>query len=579
MVVSRRVWTLAVLAALVAMPSAAAEPARFDVEGTLPLEASGDASFLATSPALLFQSQSGSANWHLATDALRLVHIEYWQEEPGQGFTRAAPHSGARTTEHLLDGADLRVMQRLDGFTSLVWSDDDPATTAVTGQGDTTPGIDRVVDMRMFRLSAPLTVTAPSMDDALVSGTVLGRPVPFRYEVPTGDLHLQANDARHLLDGGLAGYVTGATVQVAHEDGLLRLELTERTETRPGSIYVPDEGWTGPGTHTERINHYIQFTTAAGVLHLDTTDAPAALFAPTFDAALAGHLALAQATGSLTFDDGTTRSLDDDGMVVAGTMDAHLVGAESPHRVTMQGNGDVSYLRAAGIAETFPYGAVAATAAGVAALVGAALAVWKVGGGAGITLFSRVAKNDVLDHETRATIYELVKTEPGCTPNDLVSTTGIGWSTVMYHLSVLERNDLVVAMKDGRYRRYFDRQSGRFANGRKKVVSALKNDTTAAIAQAIRAEPGQVQRRLAERFELAASSVHWHVSRLADAGLVEKRRVGQRVELFPGPAWDVIDEDVDLAAAEARADARAGPTVAPDDVATGAGAGADVARA
>jgi predicted transcriptional regulator len=147
----------------------------------------------------------------------------------------------------------------------------------------------------------------------------------------------------------------------------------------------------------------------------------------------------------------------------------------------------------------------------------------------------------VLDHPTRAAIYDAVRAEPGVSPHDLVDRIGAGWSTVMYHLTVLERNELIIASRDGRYRRYFDRTSGRYANGRKQVVSVLKNETTAAIAAFIRDNPGLVQRRLAEHFGLAPSSVHWHVKRLVDAGLLVKEKQARMIALLPGPAWADLD--------------------------------------
>lgn len=525
------------------VPSAAAEQASLNLSAALPYAASGTMQVASHDPTILLQTVHGNAHWKVEGAILNLVHVERWTEVSSSEMTGATPQSGVRTQRHTVTDGTITVLDRLPGFTGLAWSDS-PASTAVVGDPPATSQEALHPDLRLFRLSAPLTIWAPGDDTNVVETTVLGRPVPFQYDIPTGDLQAQTADATHRLSGTIAGYLHGASVSVDHADGTLHWTLDERVEQRRGKAYVPGEGWVGPGSHKERIQHYVQFETAQGVFTLHTQGATTAVFGHTMDANLDGQLTLPAATGTVTFADGEVHHFDTTQLTVGGKSEVTIQPADQTERATLSGQGDVAYVKLAGGTEVFTTATVAATAAGVAAFAALGVAVWKLGSGAGLTLFSRVAKSNALDHKTRAELYAFVKAQPGATPNDMVTAVGVGWSTVMYHLGVLESNQLVIAMKDGRYRRFFDRESGRFSNGRKHVVSALKNETTAAIAQLVRDAPGQVQRRLAERFGLAASSVHWHVSRLAEVDLVEKRRVGQRVELHPGPAWAVIDEEL-----------------------------------
>lgn len=537
------------LLGLLLAPIAAAEPATFEVTGGLPVRAAGDAVVTtADHPVMLFQASGGHLDWSLRADALRLVEVEHWEEvtEGPHGG-----HSGMRVREHGFRDADLSLAARFEGFTLLSWLDAGQAESRivrpVAADADD-PAWTSDPSLRVFRLGAPLTVTAPVSEEAVgssVRDTVFGRPLPFTYEVPADALHLQAADAVHGFAGALHVYAMNAEVVVDHPDGRFVSIAEETLESRSGSIYVPGTGWTGPGAHEERIVRYVQVFAPAGTLAVETSDVAAALFAGSLDLVLDGHLAIPRAVGSVVLPDGA-HSIDTERMVVSGTVDAHLAPGSGRGTAMMTGSGEVTYLRLGADTQHFPVAGMVAAGAGLALL--AAVAVWQ-NGGALLPLFSRVAKKDVLDHETRAALYEAVKAEPGVSPHGLVATMGVGWSTVVYHLSVLERNDLVVAVRDGRYRRYFDRTSGRFANGRKLVVSVLKNEKSAAIAAHIRANPGLVQRRIAERFGLAASSVHWHVKRLVDAGLVVKERRKQVVALMPGPAWaDLEPSDLDQVA-------------------------------
>jgi DNA-binding transcriptional ArsR family regulator len=157
-----------------------------------------------------------------------------------------------------------------------------------------------------------------------------------------------------------------------------------------------------------------------------------------------------------------------------------------------------------------------------------------------LALFTRIEEEAVLSHTMRRSIYDTVRVKPGVSPQELVTLHGSSWSTVTYHLRVLERHRLVVAVRDGRYRRYFEAESGQWANGRKHAMATLQNPTTAEIAQIVSLEPGIVQRRIAHRLGLAPSSVNWHVRRLERVALIERRREAGGVRLMPGEAWTGI---------------------------------------
>ncbi|MBW3582008.1 MAG: winged helix-turn-helix transcriptional regulator [Euryarchaeota archaeon] len=547
---SRWFSVLVVCALVGSLPSVAAEPAEISLDLALPVRMAGDTAVTPTDAVLLAQSSRGALDWSLDAGRLTLVEVEVWTQASDDGVPTGAAASGVRTTEHALADATVTIVERRAGFTALAWSEGATGATSVSRSSDAPmvaaedPSWWTAPDLRVFRLGDALSVSSRMTEDGDVAARVLGRPVPFDYSVPSGSLHLQAFDAAHRLSGALSSYLAEAEVVVRHADGSLSLSLTERIEERAGSVYVPGEGWTGPGSHEERVLRYVQLATAAGRLAVDTVGMPAALFAERLDMTLSGHLGASDALGSLVLEDGETVAASGGTFVVSGDVTGALAPSEAPERAVFSGSGDVAYVRSGATESSFAVAAaVAGAALGLALLAAIGAAAWKLKGAGlgGLLLFSRVSRSKALEHDARSEIYELVKGNPGISAHEVVERLGLGWSTVTYHMGVLERTELVVAHKEGRHRRYFDRTSGLFANGRKKVVSVLKNETSARIAEAVRDRPGLVQRRIAEEFGLAPSSVNWHIKRLVESGLVVKERAARAMALRPGPAWDKLE--------------------------------------
>ncbi|MHB8606576.1 MAG: winged helix-turn-helix transcriptional regulator [Thermoplasmatota archaeon] len=151
-----------------------------------------------------------------------------------------------------------------------------------------------------------------------------------------------------------------------------------------------------------------------------------------------------------------------------------------------------------------------------------------------LPLYSRIGRQEVLQHGKRDEIYTLIRSEPGIHAHDISTRANIGWGTTVYHLKLLEDHQLVVAKRQGRYKRFFVAAGGSAA---REAFAALRNDTSAMIARYIHANAGTGQKELCEALDLAPSLVSWHIDRLEEAQLVKKVKDGRRVRYFAGPAW------------------------------------------
>lgn len=151
----------------------------------------------------------------------------------------------------------------------------------------------------------------------------------------------------------------------------------------------------------------------------------------------------------------------------------------------------------------------------------------------GAPLLSRIAHSEIYTNDARRLISEIAVSNPGLCLNDIVARTGYSRNAVSYHLFVLEKEQELVSIKDGKYRRYFPR-GGKYVNGAKTVVSALRNATTLKMAQEILARPGTIQRELCQALGTTASAACWHAKRLESLGVIRKERVANTVKYFPG---------------------------------------------
>jgi DNA-binding transcriptional ArsR family regulator len=148
-------------------------------------------------------------------------------------------------------------------------------------------------------------------------------------------------------------------------------------------------------------------------------------------------------------------------------------------------------------------------------------------------LYARIPPSEALSSEVRRRLYERVRADPGLSLSDLAQRMGLSWGNTVHHLGVLRRSGLVVSLRHGRYRRWF--VAGQ-EPGERAQVAALRNATSARVAKAVLESPGLSQKQLADRLGMTPQAVHWHLVRLAGAGLVRRVRDGRQVRHFVAQA-------------------------------------------
>jgi DNA-binding transcriptional ArsR family regulator len=164
---------------------------------------------------------------------------------------------------------------------------------------------------------------------------------------------------------------------------------------------------------------------------------------------------------------------------------------------------------------------------------------WRVLAAAG---YLKRVSQEPLSHDTRAALYEHLQSEPGTYLSAFAGRPGIDASqaSVRYHLSILEREGLVTSEKRGGRRRYYPLGMAPDA-----LSITLESDTRGAILNSMAGANVELTvSELAERVDRDPSTVTYHLGRLEEDGLVDRRRDGEAVRnsLPPGVAAMLRDE-------------------------------------
>lgn len=121
--------------------------------------------------------------------------------------------------------------------------------------------------------------------------------------------------------------------------------------------------------------------------------------------------------------------------------------------------------------------------------------------------------------ETRARVRRHVRDTPGVHFNRVSRDLDIATGQAQYHLRRLVRDGEVAVERIGGRAHYFDPA---FDLWDRRAVAFLRRETAREILVRLHAEGATRPATLAEELDLARSTVSWHVSNLAESGIVEK---------------------------------------------------------
>lgn len=145
-------------------------------------------------------------------------------------------------------------------------------------------------------------------------------------------------------------------------------------------------------------------------------------------------------------------------------------------------------------------------------------------------LYSRIGRDDALDHEIRGKIRDLVEEDPGVHAQAIGDELDLARGQTRHHLRVLTREEILVEVASSGYRRFF--VAGTYDVSQMRAMAALRNGQNAKAFRVIRENPGIGVSDLADRAGISASYASKTVDDLCEVGLVDKVRDGRTAKLY-----------------------------------------------
>jgi len=150
--------------------------------------------------------------------------------------------------------------------------------------------------------------------------------------------------------------------------------------------------------------------------------------------------------------------------------------------------------------------------------------------GLGLPLFSRIEKDELLENDRRARIFELIKTNPGIHLSEIARELDFAWGTTLHHLRKLRADRLIMFKSLGHHKSFFVNGSG-LSERQMEALSLVKNGTLANLAHYLEEHPRTTLKELSEGLGISPPLAAFHIRKLEKAGFVQKVREGKSVRL------------------------------------------------
>jgi DNA-binding MarR family transcriptional regulator len=144
-----------------------------------------------------------------------------------------------------------------------------------------------------------------------------------------------------------------------------------------------------------------------------------------------------------------------------------------------------------------------------------------------IPLYSKIKREQVLDHFVRGQIYGYVLANPGEHYNAIKLALNLTNGSLAHHLKTLERELFVKSKRFGLYRRFYPMHMKIPEDG-----FFTPNEIQKTIVDLIRATPAITQKEIAGRLGLTPPTVNYHVGILSEHGAIRVERAGRKTHCF-----------------------------------------------
>jgi predicted transcriptional regulator len=141
-----------------------------------------------------------------------------------------------------------------------------------------------------------------------------------------------------------------------------------------------------------------------------------------------------------------------------------------------------------------------------------------------LPMFTKIQKEDVLDHFVRGQIYGYIKAYPGAHYNQIMRELDIKNGTLSYHLYILEKTGTIKSRKEGyRYRAFYPSEI-KFPEEERYRLTELQLN----IIKFIQENKGINQKIIAKKLNENHQTISYNIKVLQQAGIININRKGRK---------------------------------------------------
>lgn len=133
--------------------------------------------------------------------------------------------------------------------------------------------------------------------------------------------------------------------------------------------------------------------------------------------------------------------------------------------------------------------------------------------------------HDALELDTRRMIYHYIKAHPGAHLRGVHRAVGLPFGQVLYHLNYMEKNELIVVKKDGKFNRYFVKHL--LGRKEKDVISVLRHDIPRKLCILLLFHERMTHKDMLQYVDVSPSTLSFHLNKMSDLGVIMRESVGR----------------------------------------------------
>jgi len=134
-------------------------------------------------------------------------------------------------------------------------------------------------------------------------------------------------------------------------------------------------------------------------------------------------------------------------------------------------------------------------------------------------------KEEALQLDARRQIYEHILATPGTHLRGVHRAVRLPFGQVLYHLNYLEKLELVVVKKDGKFSRYFVKNL--IGRQEKNVISVLRHEVPRTISVLLLFHDEMTHKNILEHVAVSPSTLSFHLAKMVEAEVVTREQRGR----------------------------------------------------